>query len=85
MLQAKQMTKFTLDAGEWRGSCSHKRANWHHDGAGALWFTEYNAGKVGRITTDGAITEFPLTAAGSGAWGITTGADQRHFATAIGQ
>jgi len=27
---------------------------------GALWFTEYDAGKIGRITTTGAVTEFPL-------------------------
>jgi hypothetical protein len=27
---------------------------------GALWFTEFLANKIGRITTSGAITEFPL-------------------------
>jgi streptogramin lyase len=27
---------------------------------GALWFTEQNASKIGRITTAGVITEFPL-------------------------
>lgn len=30
---------------------------------GALWFTESNAPKIGRITTGGAITEFPASAA----------------------
>jgi virginiamycin B lyase len=29
---------------------------------GALWFTEEGANQIGRITTSGAITEFPLTA-----------------------
>ena len=27
---------------------------------GNLWFTEYHSGKIGRITTDGAIAEFPI-------------------------
>src|SRR6266581_1361780 len=27
---------------------------------GALWFTEFKASKIGRITTAGAITEFPV-------------------------
>src|SRR5687767_7975121 len=27
---------------------------------GALWFTEENGHKIGRITTDGAITEYPI-------------------------
>ena len=27
---------------------------------GALWFTETSADRIGRITTDGQITEFPL-------------------------
>ncbi|WP_439953445.1 virginiamycin B lyase family protein, partial [Escherichia coli] len=28
---------------------------------GGLWFTEVAADAVGRITTDGKVTEFPLT------------------------
>ena len=28
---------------------------------GALWFTEYNDDKIGRITTAGGITEFNVT------------------------
>src|SRR5438552_1008427 len=32
---------------------------------GALWFTENPGAKIGRITTDGATTEFVLPAAGS--------------------
>jgi streptogramin lyase len=41
---------------------------------GALWFTEFRAGKIGRITTSGAITEFPVSA-GCGPGGITLGPD----------
>ena len=32
---------------------------------GALWFTEADADQIGRITTDGAITEFPLPSRGT--------------------
>jgi virginiamycin B lyase len=32
---------------------------------GALWFTEYLANKIGRISTDGDITEFPVPSAGN--------------------
>ncbi len=32
---------------------------------GALWFTEYFGNKIGRITTDGDITEFPVAMVGS--------------------
>jgi streptogramin lyase len=32
---------------------------------GALWFTEANSDKIGRITTAGVISEFPLPIAGS--------------------
>jgi hypothetical protein len=45
---------------------------------GALWFTEFGADKIGRITTTGEITEYPLpmpSAATSGPWGITAGPD----------
>ena len=41
---------------------------------GALWFTEKDAAKIGRITTQGAFTEYPL-AAGAEPEGITGGPD----------
>jgi uncharacterized protein (TIGR03437 family) len=41
---------------------------------GAIWFTEPNAGKIGRITTAGSITEFPAPNAGLLA-GIASGPD----------
>ena len=55
---------------------------------GALWFTEYNAGKIGRITTAGKITEFPtpdnslwFTEVGGNALGrITTTGELTEFA-----
>lgn len=42
---------------------------------GALWFTEFSANKIGRITTAGVVTEFALPTAGSSPEGITTGPD----------
>jgi virginiamycin B lyase len=42
---------------------------------GALWFTEVVANKIGRITTGGAITEFPLPATLNGPTGIVRGPD----------
>src|SRR5438128_1529458 len=33
---------------------------------GALWFTEFNGNKIGRITTAGVITEFPIPTSNSG-------------------
>lgn len=41
---------------------------------GNLWFTEQGASKIGRITTAGVITEFPLPA-GTGPTRITSGPD----------
>lgn len=41
---------------------------------GALWFTE-NAASIGRITTAGNITEFPITTTHGMAAGITAGPD----------
>jgi streptogramin lyase len=46
----------------------------------AVWFTEYNANAIGKITTGGDITEYPLPRLGSafqsaGPFGITAGAD----------
>jgi len=42
---------------------------------GNLWFTEYAANQIGRITPAGVITEFPIPTASSGPWGIVAGAD----------
>ena len=40
---------------------------------GALWFTESYGNKIGRITTTGAVTEYPVLTAGSKPWAITAG------------
>ena len=42
---------------------------------GALWFTERDGGKIGRITTAGVITEFPVPTAGSQPTVIAAGPD----------
>jgi virginiamycin B lyase len=42
---------------------------------GNLWFTEYTANKIGRITTGGIFTEFTIPTASSDTSGITTGPD----------
>jgi len=42
---------------------------------GALWFTEGDANKIGRITTGGTITEYPVTTANSAPVGIAAGPD----------
>src|SRR6185312_14847031 len=45
---------------------------------GALWFTEAGAGKIGRVTTGGVVTEFTLSGGSSSGFGshtITTGPD----------
>jgi streptogramin lyase len=42
---------------------------------GALWFTERQANKIGRITTDGTITEYTVPTANAGPYGITSGPD----------
>ena len=42
---------------------------------GSLWFTEYNANKIGRITTGGVITEFPIPTASTQPSGIAAGPD----------
>jgi streptogramin lyase len=41
----------------------------------ALWFTEAGGNNIGRITTNGSITEYPLKTASSQPVGIATGAD----------
>jgi virginiamycin B lyase len=42
---------------------------------GALWFAEYQASKIGRISTAGTLTEYPTPTASSGPYGITAGPD----------
>jgi virginiamycin B lyase len=44
---------------------------------GALWFTEFatSVNKIGRITTDGIYSEFPVPTAASEPWEITAGPD----------
>jgi len=43
---------------------------------GALWFTETSAGKIGRVTTAGAITEYAAgISSGAQPYGITAGPD----------
>jgi virginiamycin B lyase len=40
-----------------------------------MWFTELLGPKIGRITTTGSVTEFPVTYANAAPNGITTGPD----------
>src|SRR5215472_2942011 len=42
---------------------------------GAMWFTEFNAGAIGRITAAGSVAEYPIPTAGSAPDGLTAGAD----------
>ena len=42
---------------------------------GALWFTQQNGNRIGRIDTAGVITEFTLPTAGSAPLDITAGPD----------
>jgi uncharacterized protein (TIGR03437 family) len=42
---------------------------------GALWFTESNSNKIGRITTSGSITEYCIPTADATPQGITAGPD----------
>jgi streptogramin lyase len=42
---------------------------------GALWFTEGTGNAIGRITTSGAITEYPVPTSGAGPDAIATGPD----------
>ncbi len=43
---------------------------------GALWFTEQLSQKIGRITTSGVVTEYPLPSSGGGSpFGIAAGPD----------
>ena len=52
---------------------------------GALWFTEYVGNQIGRITTEGVVTAYPLAAAspqGNKPYGITAGPDGALWFTA---
>jgi virginiamycin B lyase len=40
-----------------------------------MWFTESQANQIGRVTTGGQFTEFPIRTPASGPGGITTGRD----------
>ena len=42
---------------------------------GAMWFSEYTANAIGRISTTGAVTSYPLPTADAGPQGITAGPD----------
>ncbi len=42
---------------------------------GALWFTEEVGNQIGRVTTGGFFTEFPIPTANSSPFGITVGPD----------
>ena len=50
---------------------------------GNLWFSETGANKIGRITTTGTVTEFPLSS-GSQPEGITSGPDGNVWFTETG-
>jgi virginiamycin B lyase len=51
---------------------------------GALWFTERNGNRIGRITTSGAVTEFALPTADAGATSIVLGPDDALWFTEQG-
>ena len=51
---------------------------------GALWFTEANGNKIGRITTAGAFSEFSIPTAASGPSGVTVGSDGALWFTELG-
>jgi streptogramin lyase len=48
---------------------------------GNVWFTEYNGGNIGKITTTGTITEYPTPTSSSQPAGITTGPDNNLWFT----
>jgi len=50
---------------------------------GALWFTEYNANMIGRITTAGVIAEYAVPTPNGGPYGITAGPDGALWFTEI--
>ncbi len=74
------------------GRCGSPRASATGSGAspppagadGALWFTERNTDKIGRITTAGTITETAVPTAGSAPEGIAAGSDGALWFTELG-
>ncbi|MBV8149953.1 MAG: hypothetical protein JOY59_00220 [Candidatus Eremiobacteraeota bacterium] len=50
---------------------------------GAVWFTESNVGKIGRITPSGAISEFAIPSASGDPDGIVTGPDGNVWFTEV--
>jgi virginiamycin B lyase len=50
---------------------------------GALWFAERAAGRLGRITTAGAISEIVMTGPARFQFGVTTGSDGNVWSTGI--
>jgi virginiamycin B lyase len=40
-----------------------------------MWFTEYNASRIGKVATDGTVTDYPTSTPGSHPLGITYGFD----------
>jgi streptogramin lyase len=75
---AGQVTEYPLprDSGvSGASSCTHNQCIVITSGPdGALWFTEADTDKIGRITLAGQITEYALTAGSSPQW-ITRGPD----------
>jgi hypothetical protein len=51
---------------------------------GALWFTEHISGSIGRISTCGTYTSYPLPTAGAMPYGIVAGADGALWFTEYG-
>jgi virginiamycin B lyase len=49
---------------------------------GAVWFGEWGTGAIGRITTDGILTEYPLPTQNSGVHSIVAGPDGALWFTA---
>ena len=50
----------------------------------AIWFTEYNGNRIGRITPDGEITEYVIPTRRSAPFSIVTGSDGALWFTEIG-
>jgi len=51
---------------------------------GALWFSDPGTSSIGRITTTGAVTEYPVPGARTQPWGIATGSDGNVWFTDVG-
>jgi virginiamycin B lyase len=51
---------------------------------GNLWFTEYYGNKVGKIGTDGKVSEYPVPASGAYLWDIVAGPNGNIWFTEYG-